>query len=40
MADLEAKTIAVLPPDAQETIQTYKDKSDTELIQISHFNCY
>ena len=26
ITDLEAKTIADLPPDAQETVQTFKDR--------------
>ena len=34
VADLEAKTLADLPADAQETIQTYKDKLVPILLYI------
>ena len=38
MTDLEAKTLADLPPDAQETIQTYKEKLDNTFVDISYFH--
>ena len=34
VTDLEAKTLTDLPSDAQEIIQTYKEKSDTNFLEI------